>query len=171
MVIVDYLLRAVIVGGTATLSFDLWSLLLQRLSGAPAPDWGLLGRWICHLGSGKVMHANIRASAPVRYERAIGWLAHYAVGTVFALMLLLGAGADWARHPTLVPALLVGLATIVFVWCILMPVFGHGVAASKSPIANRIRGINVVSHVVLGVGFYAGALLAQPLLSIVGHAS
>jgi hypothetical protein len=165
MTIAELLMRSSIIGVIATVTFDLWAVLLQRTLGSPAPDWGLLGRWIYHLREGTIIHDNIRLAAPFSHERLVGWLVHYTVGILFAAALLLATGVDWARNPTFTPALVAGLATIVFVWCVLMPAFGHGFAASKSPIANRIRMINIVSHAILGAGFYVGALLLNGLLA------
>jgi hypothetical protein len=171
MTILELLLRSVAVGVVATMAFDLWAVLLQRALGVPAPDWSLLGRWIGHIPEGKIMHDNIRQSAPFRYERGLGWLTHYVVGTFFAAILLIAAGTGWTRHPTLLPAVAAGLGTIVFVWFILMPAFGQGIAMSKNPAANRIRVINIVSHLVLGVGFYVGAQMVNQLITIFGSAS
>jgi Protein of unknown function (DUF2938) len=166
MTILELVLRALIMGVVATMTFDLWAILLQRLIGAPAPDWSLLGRWIGHFGEHKIMHDNIRQSAPVPQEQSIGWLTHYIVGTFFAAILLIAAGADWAHHPTLVPAIIAGLLTVVFVWFVLMPAFGQGIAMSKNPAASRIRLINIVSHLVLGIGFFIGAHLANQIVTI-----
>jgi hypothetical protein len=165
MTILELVLRSLTMGVVATLLFDLWAVLLQRALGIPAPDWSLLGRWIGHLWAGKIVHENIRQAAPVQMERSIGWLTHYIVGTLFSAILLIAVGAGWARQPTLLPALAAGLATIVFVWFVLMPSFGQGFAMSKNPAANRIRIVNVVSHLVLGIGFYLGAQLANQLAS------
>jgi Protein of unknown function (DUF2938) len=171
MTILELLWRSVTVGVVATMVFDLWAVLLQRALGVPAPDWSLLGRWIGHIREGKIMHDNIRQAAPFSHERGVGWLTHYIVGTLFAAILLIAAGAGWVHHPTLLPAVAAGLATIVFVWFILMPAFGQGIAMSKNPSANRIRVINVASHVVLGVGFYIGAQLVNHLVVVFGSAS
>ena len=43
------------------------------------------------------------------YERAIGWTAHYFIGITFAAVLLAVWGVEWARQPTLAPALIVGI--------------------------------------------------------------
>jgi hypothetical protein len=162
----EFLLRSLTMGIVATMTFDLWGVLLQRVLGIPAPDWSLLGRWIGHVQQGKIMHDNIRQSPPVLHERIVGWLTHYVVGTFFAAALLLIAGPAWARHPTLFPAVIAGLATVIFVWFFLMPAFGQGIAMSKNPVANRIRIVNVVSHFVLGIGFYIGAQVGNLISSI-----
>ncbi|MDH7797479.1 MULTISPECIES: DUF2938 family protein [unclassified Beijerinckia] len=170
MTMLELLTRAVFIGIVATATFDLWAVLLRLTLGTPTPDWALLARWIAHLRTGRIVHDNIKLAPASPHEQVVGWLVHYTVGMVFAAILLLLAGSSWARAPTLLPALIAGFATIPFIWCVLMPAFGHGFAASKSPIANRIRAINIVSHAVLGVSFYTGARLLNALLTATGVA-
>jgi hypothetical protein len=38
---------------------------------------------------------------------------------------------------------------------------GAGIAAAKRPDANRIRALNVIGHVVFGLGLYGSALLIR----------
>ena len=75
---------------------DIWALLLKAAAGLPLPNWGLVGRWFCHLTRGKVFHDDIGAAEPYPNELAIGWIAHYAVGILYAAILLLLAGPGWA---------------------------------------------------------------------------
>lgn len=170
MTVLELLARAVFIGIIATATFDLWAVFLRLTLRTPTPDWALLGRWIDHLRSGQVFHDNIKLTLAGPHEQVVGWLVHYTVGIVFAAILLLIAGSSWAHAPTVLPALIAGFATIPFIWCILMPAFGHGFAASKSPVAHRIRIINIASHAILGVGFYAGARLLNALLPAIGLA-
>lgn len=167
MTLLEWLTRAAFIGIVATATFDLWAVFLRLTLATPAPDWALLGRWISHLRAGKIFHDNIKLAPVSPHEHVIGWFVHYTVGIVFAAILLLVAGGGWARTPTFLPALIAGFATIPFIWCVLMPAFGHGFAASKSPVAPRIRLINVVSHAILGVGFYMGARVLNALLAVV----
>ena len=44
-------------------------------------------------------HAAIAKAAPVRGELAWGWLTHYAVGVIFAGVLLSLQGAAWVHSP------------------------------------------------------------------------
>ncbi|MER8439119.1 DUF2938 domain-containing protein [Mesorhizobium sp. M1312] len=67
-------------------------------------------------------------------RNAYWMVAHYAIGIVFAALLMGVWGLDWVRHPTLLPALLVGMSSIVAPFFIMQPAFGAGIAASKLPI-------------------------------------
>lgn len=160
----DLLLRAVLIGVGATLVMDLWALLLKRLFGAPSLDYALVGRWIGHLPRGRLTHPGIARSAPVAGERAIGWIAHYAIGIGFALLLLAIWGPDWAARPTLLPALIVGIATVAAPFLILQPGMGAGIAASRTPKPGVARLRSLMAHASFGVGLYLAGWVAAASL-------
>ena len=145
-----------LVGIGATALMDLWLLALQR-AGLPTMDFALLGRWVGHLARGRVAHAAIRQSPPVRGERALGWLAHYAVGVAFALALVALQGPGWLARPSLMPALAFGLASVVAPLFVLQPAMGAGVASSRtpSPLKNSLR--SLANHAVFGLGLFVSA--------------
>lgn len=160
----DLLLRAVLIGIGATLVMDLWALLLKRLFGAPSLDYAMVGRWIGHLLRGRLTHPGIARSAPVAGERAIGWIAHYAIGIVFALLLLAIWGPAWAARPTLLPALIVGIATVAAPFLILQPGMGAGIAASRAPKPGVARLRSLMAHASFGVGLYLAGWVAAASL-------
>ncbi|WP_338446327.1 DUF2938 domain-containing protein [Pelagerythrobacter marensis] len=152
------------VGVVATIAMDLWSFLQKRFLGIGSLDYALVGRWLLHMPSGKFAHDNIFTAPACSREREVGWLAHYAIGVLFAALLLLVAGPVWARDPSLPAAIATGIATVAAPFFVLQPAFGMGIAASKTPrpMAARLRSLAV--HGVFGLGLYAGALLAKDLL-------
>ncbi len=92
-------------------------------------------------------------------ERILGEIAHYTTAVLFALALIATMGASWLGHPTPLPAIAAGLITTIFAWFIIMPALGAGIAGAKTPAPAKLRVATLVSHTVMGVGFYAGALL------------
>src|SRR5262245_15012201 len=104
-----YLACALLIGAGATAVMDVWMLVRRPLLGSPLPDYGMLGRWLAYMPRGRFRHDPIAASPAMPHERAIGWIAHYLTGIVFAAILLAIWGLDWARHPTIAPALIVGI--------------------------------------------------------------
>lgn len=159
----DPILSAVLIGTGATLVMDLWVLARERLLGVPAMSYGLVGRWLGHMARGQFRHDRIAASPAVAGELAIGWTAHYAIGIAFAGALLATWGLDWARRPTLAPALIVGIGSVLAPFLVMQPGMGAGIAASRTPRPAAARLQSVVTHAIFGFGLYAaGWLLALP---------
>jgi hypothetical protein len=150
-----------VIGIGATAVIDAWALLRRRLFGIPLPDYGLVGRWIAHLARGRLRHEAIARVPAVRGERLIGWTAHYATGVCFAAILLGVAGAAWLQHPTLLPALLVGIATVAVPFLVMQPAMGAGIAASRTPRPAAARLQSVLTHAVFGVGLFLSAQLVS----------
>lgn len=150
------ILLAIPIGAGATLVMDAWAALLRRF-GIPSLDFALLGRWLGHLPRGRFVHHPIAASPAIRGERALGWIAHYAIGVTFAAVLLASFGS-WTRHPSLGPALFIGLVTSVMPLFVLQPALGAGIASSKTktPIRNAVK--SLVTHAVYGVGLWLAGL-------------
>ncbi len=152
----ETLARIAAIGIGATAVMDAWLLVLQRL-GVPTLDFALIGRWVGHLPQGRWFHAAIAKAAPVPFERALGWLTHYAVGIGFAGLAVALHGVSWARSPSLLPALGVGLLTVAAPWLVMQPAMGAGIAARRTPRpwANRWR--SLANHTVFGAGLYLAA--------------
>jgi len=136
---------------------DAWNLFLQRTFGIPSLNYCLLGRWLRHM-PGTFRHASITAASQKPFECAVGWLAHYSIGVVFALVFVMLASGDWLARPTLLPALLYGIGTVVFPFFIMQPSLGLGVAASRAPRPTQARLKSLATHSVFGLGLYACAL-------------
>ena len=155
--------RALLVGVGATVVLDTW-LVLLRFVGAPTLDFALVGRWIGHLFRGSFAHAAIGRAAPIPGELALGWLTHYAIGVGFAAILLRWQGTAWAQQPTLGPAVLMGVVTVVAPLLVMQPAMGAGFASSKTatPVRNVIR--SVANHAVFGLGLYLFSLFAAQIL-------
>lgn len=151
-------LAIILIGSGATIVLDAWLLILKRL-GVPTLNFAFIGRWVGHLPDGRFMHAAIANAPPIRHERLLGWLVHYAVGIAFAGGLIGISGMDWARNPTLAPAILFGTGTVVAPFFLMQPALGSGIAGSRTPAptAGRIR--SVTNHAVFGLGLYLSAWL------------
>ena len=140
---------------------DAWGIARKRLLGVPAPDYGLVGRWIGWMPRGRFRHDRISATPALKGEKAIGWTAHYAIGIGFAAILLAIWSAEWARNPTLVPALVVGLGSVAAPFLVMQPGMGAGIAASRTPRPNAARLQSLVTHAVFGVGLFVSASLVN----------
>ena len=154
----------VLVGVGATVVQDLWNVLLKRAFGIPSLDVCLLGRWLCHMPAGTFKHASIAAAPPKNRECAVGAIAHYTIGVVFALLLVLLTSGEWLLRPTVLPALLVAVVTLVFPFFLMQPALGLGVASSRTPNPTRARLKSLMSHVAFGLGLYLCALPVSHVL-------
>ncbi|HTQ73475.1 MAG TPA: DUF2938 domain-containing protein [Burkholderiales bacterium] len=152
------LIAAVAVGLGATLVMDLWAALLRRAFAIPSANYCLVGRWLRHMTGGVFTHPSIAAAARKPGECAVGWIAHYAIGGVFALALVALTTPRWLESPTLTPALVFGIATVAFPFLIMHPSFGLGLAAARTPKPAQARLRSLMSHAVFGVGLYLSAL-------------
>ena len=155
----EFVVAATLIGAGATAVMDIWAVIQRRCFGVPSLNYGMVGRWIGHFPRGRFLHDRIAEAVPVRGERVIGWAAHYAIGVVFAALLLAIWGIEWARQPSLAPALLVGVVTVLVPFLIMQPGMGIGIAASKTPKPNLMRLRSLVAHISFGVGLYLSALL------------
>lgn len=153
----ELVVRAIAIGAGATLTMDVWAAALRRV-GIPSLNLAFLGRWIGHLPEGRFVHDSIAKAPPVRGEKALGWMAHYGIGITFALVLVGLFGSAWLASPSLLPALVVGIATVAAPLFVLQPALGLGIASSKTPrpVFNATK--SVVTHTVYGFGLYFGAL-------------
>ena len=152
------ILSAIVVGIGATLAVDLWNLFLKRVFSIPSLSYCLLGRWLRHMAGGTIRHASIAAAPQKSLECTVGWIAHYTIGVVFALGLVVLASTDWLARPTVLPALFYGIGTVVFPFFILQPSLGLGIAASRTPNPTQARLKSIMTHTVFGVGLYVCAL-------------
>lgn len=146
------------IGAGATAFLDLWAILLKRVFKVHSADYCLVGRWLCHMPQGIFRHENIAAAPHKRGECAVGWSAHYLIGVAFAAALVWIESPQWLWQPTLLPALLFGVASLVAPFLILHPGLGLGIAASKTPNPSLARLRSLMMHSVFGLGLYVAAL-------------
>ena len=156
----DYLVWTSFIGAGATAVMDLSALARKRLFAIPQPNYGLVGRWLAHMLRGRFRHESIAAAAPVPGERVIGWAAHYVIGIAFAAILVGIWGIAWIFHPTLAPALVVGIATVAAPFLLMQPGMGAGIAASRTPRPAYARLQSLITHAIFGLGLYAAGWAA-----------
>jgi hypothetical protein len=161
-------MRAAVIGIGATLIMDLWNSFLKRTFRIPSLNYCLLGRWIRHMPGGTFRHANISDAPRRSFECAVGWIAHYTIGVTLALVFVVVVSGGWLTRPTLLPALLYGLGTVLFPFFILQPSLGLGVASSRTPKPAQARLKSLVTHTVFGVGLYVCALGVSYVLRVHG---
>ncbi len=153
-----YALSAIVVGLGATLFMDALALFLKRAFSIPSANYCLVGRWLRHMPEGTFMHASIAAAPQKRSECTVGWIAHYVVGTVYALVFVALVSGSWLARPTLLPAMLFGIGSVLVPYLIMQPSFGLGIAASRTPNPMQARLRSLVAHAAFGAGLYVSAV-------------
>jgi hypothetical protein len=154
--------RVVLIGAGATAVMDLWLMVLQRLK-VPTLNFAFIGRWIGNGLGFRWARDGIAKAPPVRGELLLGWTAHYAIGLLFAVLLVGISGAEWMHAPTLLPAVSVGIGTVLIPLLIMQPAMGAGIASSRTPkpLLNVLK--SLANHTVFGIGLYLSALLVASL--------
>ncbi|SBS32622.1 hypothetical protein MSP8886_02496 [Marinomonas spartinae] len=152
----------IFIGVGATIVMDLWALTRQFFFGIPV-NYDFLGRWIGAMRNGRLLHQNIATSPPIKSERTLGWTAHYLTGILFSALLIVIWGSEWLNRPTLIPALLVGVATVTLPFLVMQPCMGAGIAASKTPRPTITRIHSLAIHTVFGLGLYGSGWLSHLL--------
>jgi hypothetical protein len=163
---IDSLCIAILVGIGATLIMDIWAVFLQRAFNISSLSFCLVGRWLGHMMQGKFSHAKITTATPIPAECVLGWFAHYLIGVVFALMLVISTSTDWLKNPSLFPALLVGLLTLAIPFLIMQPALGLGIAAAKTLNPTQARLKSTATHLVFGFGLYVSACVISYIQSV-----
>ena len=95
----------------------------------------------------------------MQHELRLGWIGHYVVGILYGVIFALIVGPGWLAAPTVLPALVFGLATVAFGWFLLQPGLGMGWAAARTPNPTRVRLLNLAGHAVFGTGLWLTGLL------------
>lgn len=157
----DFFTYSLLIGAGATAVMDLWGAFLKHFFNIPSLDYAMVGRWIGHFRQGQFRHAAIAKAERIKGESFIGWAAHYGIGVIFAGLLLSLWGTEWASNPTLLPALLVGLTTVIAPFFLMQPGMGAGIAASKTPAPNTTRLRSLMAHASFGIGLYISALVLK----------
>jgi hypothetical protein len=161
-----YFLGAVAVGLGATLFMDLLALLLKPAFGTPLPNYCLVGRWFRHMLDGTFAHASIANASQKRFECTVGWIAHYVIGAVYAIVLVTLVSTSWLARPTLLPALLFGVGSVLVPFLVMQPSFGLGIAASRAPNPTQARLRSLMAHTAFGVGLYVCAVAVSSVVPV-----
>ncbi len=149
-----------LIGIGATAVTDLWSVVRSRF-GIALPDYGLIGRWVAHMRNGIFFHDSIASAPFVRGEAYIGWTTQYLVGIAFAALLIGICGSAWLQQPRLIPAVIVGIATVAAPFLVMQPAMGLGIAACHASHPVRARIQSILTHTIFGLGLYWSGWLFQ----------
>lgn len=159
----SFLLMSLGAGIAATLAMDAVALIGTKLGFLSKPNLALLGRWLVELLHGRPVRSqgDIRSARQWPYERLLGAVAHYAIGSFLAGIYLYWRHLDPDLSP-IVSALTFGIATSGFPWLLMFPSMGFGFFASKAPQEAHLLRTSFFNHLAYGIGlFMAGLFLVS----------
>jgi hypothetical protein len=116
------------------------------------------------MSEGIFRHPNIVSAPRKSAECSTGWVAHYVIGIVFTIIFAVFVNDSWFLRPTMMPAIVFGLGTVLMPFFIMQPAFGLGWAASRTPNPVQARLRSLMTHTAFGVGLYLFALFANWLI-------
>jgi hypothetical protein len=155
-----FLPHIIFLGIGATLTFDAWTWLLKQAFKIKPSNMCLVGRWIQYMPAGVFRHTNIASAPAKRGECIVGWLAHYAIGVIFAIVFTVLVGNGWFESPKFLPALVFGILTVSAPFLIMQPAMGLGIAGSKTANPAQARLRSLMNHTAFGIGLYLFGWLA-----------
>ena len=100
----------------------------------------MVGRWFGNMAHGQFVQVAMSEAVPVKGELAIGWIAHYAIGIGYGLLLLGLWGKVWLERPTLLPPMILAWVLLVAPYLVMMPGMGMGIAGHERP-SQTSRGL------------------------------
>lgn len=155
------IINIVFIGIGATITFDLCAQLLKLTFKITPSNICIVGRWVLYMPHGIFSHTNIIKSPEKRGECAVGWITHYMIGITLAGIFVFIIGEKWLMNPTIIPALVFGIASVIAPLFIMQPSFGFGIAASRSPKPWQARLRSIMNHAAFGLGLYLFALMLK----------
>ncbi len=154
------LLRILITGLAAATAADIGRTIYQALTGFPAVNWSVTGRWFLMVLQGQPYVPDMAAAPSLPHELIAGHAAYYTISVIFAgaYLLLLKA---LKREPSLWSGLVFGWVTMAFPFLVQMPLMGMGVLASATATPALIIGRTLVHHSSFGLGLALGAMMPR----------
>lgn len=156
------IIKIILIGIGATATMDIYAFILKQF-GINGLDYRFLGRWIGHIFKGKFFHNKIFDAPIIKNEQIIGQFTHYFIGIAFAFLLVILFGKKWVESPSLFPALVIGILTMVAPFFLMQPAFGFGIAGANLPDPNKARLMSLIIHSIYGIGLFLSALLINKI--------
>jgi uncharacterized membrane protein YagU involved in acid resistance len=107
-------------------------------------------------------HPTIDNEPSVANELLLGWIVHYFVSMMYAVIYLV-LMIDRVVEPTLADGFLFGAVSVVVPWFYFMPCMGKGVMGKFTPNPKKACLISLSSHLVYGTAMGLGFLFAYSI--------
>ena len=155
------LLNGIVSGIVATLFFDIFQIALSFSYGIKKSNWALIGRYFIGTSRMEFIQKDIVNEPEEKNELLIGYLIHYIIGAIFGIVYTI-INFIYFDSPSFYLALTIGLITVLFGWCIIMPfAFNIGFFAQKMEDQKKILVQNLLAHYFFGTGLFFGLLIVN----------
>ncbi len=156
------LLAILVTGLAGATAADIGRSIYQWVTGFPAVNWSVTGRWFLMVLQGQPYVPGIGTAPSLPHELLAGHVAYYTIAVVFAGVYLTLLGL-LKRPPTLWNGLIFGVVTMAFPFFVQMPLMGAGVLASATATPWLVIGRTLVHHSSFGLGLGLGAMVMRRL--------
>ncbi len=145
---------AVFAGIAATITMDVLEIVSHKIGVTVGVKGQWVGRWYLGIARGKLVHENIEDVPEQPGELQAAMIGHYTIGTVLAVIYVIGA--EWLSISPghFLVAIIFGLATCVFPWFLVFPALGFGVFGTKGPRELKMFRTSVINHLFYGFGLW-----------------
>ena len=152
----EFLFEIIAVGIFSCLLFDLWQRIFKLLTGIPPSNWAMVGRWLVNLIKNRqVFVNNITAIKSYESELLIGWLFHYFVAILYAVIYFLLMEMN-ILNPGFFDGLIFGIISVTVPWFFFQPALGNGMLASKTPEPIKVCLLALMMHTIFGIAIGIG---------------
>jgi hypothetical protein len=151
------------VGVFATLSMDAWNAVLDMTDGITL-DWHLMGRWVLDWFSGDMIMRHIQTSPSHAHDGAMGWVAHYATGVVYAYLYFILVISLFHKRNTWLHAVFFSFCFMLMPFLLYQPAVGMGYFGDLTAHPDKVRIVTLSFHAAFGTGLFFATCLAQKWL-------
>jgi uncharacterized membrane protein YeaQ/YmgE (transglycosylase-associated protein family) len=157
----------VVAGVLGTLVMDALNHLFARAGMISKIDMGMIGRMSAGWVRGRFCYRHPEEMERVANERLYGFITHYTIGVVLALIYVLGWDLLVGGPVSAVWAFVYGVATTVASLFFVYPSMGFGVAGIRSPEGIKSPLSSLANHLFFGVGMAVAVAAANGLGAVV----
>ena len=149
----SFFIHGIFIGMFATLMMDIFAFIRFKFFHIASLNYRLVGRWMISWKDRKFKHHHILHSDVQKFEVLIGWIIHYIIGIIWAIIFLFLV-QYFDIKLIFISSLTYALFTSLIPFIIMQPAFGLGFFASKTPNPKSNIFNSLMSHTAFGIGLY-----------------
>ena len=148
----NLILLGIMAGIAGTLVMDAMNYLLSRGGLLQEIDIRMIGRMSAGWSRGRFRYQHPQEMQESGGEWVLGWITHYAISVMFALIYVLGWHFLFGNPVSAAWALVYGIATTIASQCLVFPSMGLGLFGRRSPHGLRAALSSLANHTFFGIG-------------------